>query len=195
MVLKKSSKIVRGHSFRGKIEEHEDGNVLAISAKNISDITGLSLEEAKKTKLEITDRIQELLLKEGDILCMTTGPRVYSCVVKNLPSNNILPTSHLTIIRVSDSQIDPEFLSWFINNDINAQEYFLKNSQGRAVSTLGVKALEDLPVLIPDMAIQKDIAKLDSLVNEESILTQKLLENRRVLATEFQRNLLLLNEK
>jgi len=177
------SNVIKGHSFRGKIEEIKNGNVLVVNAKNVNDLSGINYLELKRTTLEKTKRAEELMVREGDILCVSTGPRLYSCVAREV-SEPVIPTTHLTLIRAQKQSILPEYLSWFINN---SQKYYLLNAQGATIRNISIATLKSLPLNVPSIKEQQKIIDMDNLLKEEEMLMEKLLKNRKTVVGEIQK--------
>jgi type I restriction enzyme S subunit len=173
----------KGHSFRGKIPEDENGNVSVVNASNIDELNGIDYDGLKRTNLENSKRTEEIEVRELDILCVSTGPRLYSCVAKGV-KGRVVPTTHLTLIRAEHERVLPEYLSWFINN---SQKYYLLNAQGSSVKNISTGTLKSLPVDLPPIEEQKRIVDLNELLKEEEKLMTKLLENRKALIGEIQR--------
>ncbi|MAX67053.1 MAG: hypothetical protein CME66_08975 [Halobacteriovoraceae bacterium] len=183
MNLSDVSNVFKGHSFRGKIPEDENGNVSVVNASNIDELNGIDYDGLKRTNLENSKRTEEIEVRELDILCVSTGPRLYSCVAKGV-NGRVVPTTHLTLIRADHERVLPEYLSWFINN---SQKYYLLNAQGSSVKNISTGTLKSLPVDLPPIEEQKRIVDLNELLKEEEKLMTKLLENRKALIGEIQR--------
>ena len=178
--------IMNGHSFRGKIIEESEGNVKVVQLSDIDELNGVNFEKLIQTNLEISKTKNEILLKDGDILCVSKGPRLYSICLKNVP-DNIVANFHVTIIRPLKADILPEFLSWTLNN---SQKYFTQMSQGSAVSHLSKSQLAELEVEIPVLKVQKQIIELENLKNTEKKLLLKLSEARNVFTSACQKQIL-----
>jgi restriction endonuclease S subunit len=89
----------------------------------------------------------------------------------------------LLVLRPQPDVIDPRYLAWFINQPAT-QCYFDKCARGTHLRMIPKNCLDDLEVLVPDLATQRLIVEIDSLAQRERALTLQLAEKKLEL-TEF----------
>ena len=78
----------------------------------------------------------------------------------------------------------PQYIAWYINQH-SVQNYFKTNEAGTYVTSINKTAIEGIPIMLPSLQIQKQIAKVAhlhlkemQLTNEISALKDKLITNQ-----------------
>lgn len=184
MKLEDICTIMNGHSFRGKINEVTSGNAKVVQLSDIDELEGIDYEKLIRTDFD--SKKNDAFLREGDILCVSKGPRLYSIYLNEVP-REILATFHVMIIRVRNSQVIPAYLSWVLNN---SQKFFQQNSQGSLVTHMSKKMLAEMPIELPDIEIQKQVIELEVLKKRERKILQRIGEKRDVFTLACQNNII-----
>ena len=129
MKLRDISAIHSGHITRKKIESSVRGSHYLIQAKNVD---GDHLTHDTEGLLRFTPSLSrsDLLLKNSDLLFMARGARNYTIQLKGLPEP-VLAAGCFFIVRVSNQEILPEFLCWYLNQA--PVEHYLFLHSGRSV--------------------------------------------------------------
>jgi hypothetical protein len=181
MKLKKIARIQSGYINRGKIEAVENGSCLLMQAK---DVDGGQFSYRTDALVRFNPRWsgKDWFLESQDILFMARGARNYSLLIDKIP-NSVLAAACFFIIRVSNSEILPEYLWWYLNQ-VPVEEY-LKRFSGRAVHMPVVRraVLESIDIPLPPIKVQKQVADITALVMKEQELYKKLTEKRKHLVT------------
>ena len=183
MELKKIAKIQSGYISRGKIEPQDDGTSLLLQAKDI-DADNISCRAESLVRFMPKLSGKDWFLKSDDILFMARGARNFSVLIDKLP-DNVLAAACFFIVRISDFEILPEYLCWYLNQ--SPVERSLKRFSGRAVHMPVVRrsVLESIDIPLPPLETQKQIADITALMMKEQDFYKKLAEKRKYLMTEI----------
>jgi len=183
MELKKIAKIQSGYINRGKIEPRDDGTCLLLQAKDI-DADNLSCRADSLVRFTPKLSSKDWYLQSDDILFMARGARNFSVLIDKLP-DNVLAAACFFIVRISDFEILPEYLCWYLNQSL--VERYLKRFSGRAVHMPVVKraVLESIDIPLPSIKVQKQVAEITALMMKEQDFYKKLAEKRKYLMTEI----------
>ncbi len=183
MELKIIANIQSGYINREKIEASYNGSSLLVQAK---DVDADQLSYCTDALVRFNPRLsgKDWFLEPGDILFMARGARNYSLLIDKMP-DSVLAAACFFIIRISSSEVLPEFLWWYLNQA--PVEGYLKRFSGRSVHMPVVRraVLESIDVPLPPIKIQKQVAEINALMIKEQELYKKLAEKRKYLMTEI----------
>ena len=181
MKLRKIALIQSGYHSRGRIEPHEDGSHFLLQAR---DLDGENLTYRTDTLIRFNPELSRTdgTLKKNDILFMARGTRNYSVLMGNIPAST-LAAACFFIVRVSDENLLPAYLSWYLNQP-PVERYLVRHS-GRGVHMPVVRrsVLERIDIPLPNLEIQRQIVELEALRKQEEDLTNLLAEKRKQLIT------------
>jgi restriction endonuclease S subunit len=188
MKLAKIAHIKSGYHSRGKIEPIEDGSHFLLQAR---DMDGEKLTYRTDTLFRFNPDLSRTdgILKKNDILFMARGTRNYSVLLRESPGST-LAAACFFIVRVSDENVLPAYLFWYLNQP--PVERCLVRQSGRGVHMPVVRrsVLEKLDIPIPNLETQKKIVELEALRREEKDLINRLAEKRKQLITASCLNLI-----
>jgi len=181
MKLKKIAKIQSGYISRGKIDPRDDGTCLLLQAK---DVDADHLSYCTDALARFMPRVsgKDWFLKSGDILFMARGARNFSVLIDKLP-DSVLAAACFFVVRISNSEILPEYLCWYLNQ--SPVEEYLKRFSGRGVHMPVVRraVLESIDIPLPPIKTQKQVSEINKLLQKEQDLYKKLAEKRKNLMT------------
>ncbi len=178
------------HVLKGVIDtEHktcaffDDGSYLVVRTTNIKSAK-LILDGAKYTDLEgFIEWTKRGVPAPGDILFTREAPAGEACIV---PSNMELCIGQRTVImRVNHEELVSRFGLWSLYGGV-AAKFIADLSQGSTVAHFNMSDICNIPILLPPLREQKNIAdfldletsKIDTLTAEaQSAIT--LLQERR----------------
>lgn len=166
-----------GHPFRGSIENTPDGDVAVVQMKDVDPDDGLN--DANLYRVHVTGRKKPDYLQRGDILFIGRGNRIFAVLVdRDLDST--VAGSHFFILRIKPNkqQVRPDYLVWYINHS-RAQRYFSKHIAGSALPHVNRTTLENLPVIVPPLAVQQRIVKAHLCRLKEKALLERLIEKKK----------------
>jgi hypothetical protein len=117
----------------------------------------------------------------GDILFRSRGERNTAALVEPLSKGAAVAVMPLIILRPNRDVVEPAYLSWYINQ-AEAQAYFDKCARGTQLRMIPKKCIDELEVVVPDLAAQKQIVEINRLARLEFALSQQLAEKKLALA-------------
>ena len=179
MNIKHLVNVSAGHPFRESIQHAFDGDTAVVQLKDVDPEKGL--DSTQLYRVHLTGRKSPDYLQQGDILFVGRGYRIFAVLV----DQDLQPTvagSHFFILRIRPNwhDIRPDYLVWYINHK-QAQRYFAQHVAGSALPHVTRTTLEDLPVLVPPLAVQEHIVKLHHCRLKEKALLEKLIEKKKQL--------------
>lgn len=175
-ILQDISEIRAGYSFRGGIESVPDGTYSVVQIKDLGEDAFLAATDFVRTNL--TDVNLNHLLRPGEVLFAARGARKQAVVVEEVASNTIFGAQFF--VCEPKQGIDPTYLAWYMNQ-APAQRYFEENAVGSNVRIVTKEALGRLPVVVPPLARQKEIAGVYRLSLRERQLAAQIQEKRDIL--------------
>ncbi|MDJ0817427.1 MAG: restriction endonuclease subunit S [Desulfobacterales bacterium] len=183
MKLNKIADIQSGYINRGKIEPRANGSCLLLQAKDV-DADQLSCRTNALIRFNPRLSGKDWFLERGDILFMARGARNHSLLIDKIPAS-VLAAACFFIIRVSNSEVLPEYLWWYLNQA--PVEEYLKRFSGRSVHMPVVRraVLEGIDIPIPPITVQQQVADINALMLKEQDLYRKMAEKRKFLMTEI----------
>lgn len=177
--LSEVARVQSGHPFSRRIEASEGGAVAVLQMKDLSE--GMCLDSASPVRVEASGIKERYLLKVGDVLFRSRGQK-NTAVVLGADFGPMVVAAPLMALRVTSEALLPEYLCWWINQP-EAQAHFDRNARGTAGRMINRKALENLPIRIPPLNMQKQIVEVALLAEREKILMEKLAEKRGMLVS------------
>jgi restriction endonuclease S subunit len=184
-------KIMRGAQIKAseleKLGSDEDTGLYYAFAKDIKDN---SLVSDLKPLKEIDKKLENIALKEGDLLlvmAMTETLKV-ACVEK-LEGRKIIPASNIYIIRLDKSKILPTYFKMLLETE-QAFKNFDAFASGTAIRAISVDYLNKLKIPLPALEVQNELVKKYRKIEDESESLKKRLaalakEKGEVLASLF----------
>ncbi|HET8839014.1 MAG TPA: restriction endonuclease subunit S, partial [Flavobacteriaceae bacterium] len=170
MLLKsiiKPSGIASGYSFRGKINSSPKGNLRVIQLKDMeNDYTSIGND---CTLIDADEIKEKYYLEKGDILFISKGANNYATVYEldnKLPS---VASSVFYVIKVDTLKVDPHYIAWYINKT-EAQQYFQAHAAGTYSLSINKEVVEDIPIQLPSLEIQKKVANVAKLAQKEQYI-------------------------
>jgi restriction endonuclease S subunit len=153
----------------------DTGTVVVIQMKDLTDRNrvdsrALALVDMEKPK-------EHHLVKPGDLIFRSRGLTSTSAILEEDPGVAVV-AAPLLRIRVTDHDIMPEYLNWFISQT-PAQTFFASQAKGTTQRMISKETMEALEVFIPPLNRQRAIVTMASLAEEEQHIMKKLAEKRR----------------
>jgi len=125
------------------------------------------------TRIEPNETVNPSLhLRPGDILFPNRGTRTTAAVLTH-SAENILAGAQFFVLTRKSIEVLPEYLAWSLRTT-EAARYFASRRKGTLVQTLQRSHLEDFPVPLPPLAVQKKILELADLEREARQLETRL---------------------
>ena len=159
--LKEFSKAISGFAFKSS-RYSPDGNYVVVKIGNVKERHFDFSRDLTKT-LEADDSILEkYLLRRGDCLITLTGSRGkrdYGFVAMVGNQNNYLLTQRVAALRFDQSVALPEFFQYYLASPSYRGMFFGYETGNVGQGNVGIKALLDPYVILPDIDTQKRIVE------------------------------------
>ena len=185
--LKSIASIQMGYSFRSRIEPSASGNIAIIQMKDL--LGNNRVNSCGLVKIEIEDIKEHHLIKEGDLIFRSRGQSSTSAIFKEKVCPAAVVAAPLLRIRVSNKNVLPEYLSWFINQE-PAQTFLASRAKGTAQKMISIETLGELGVCVPSLETQKFIVELAALADKEQRLLEQLAQKRSLYIEKILLNLI-----
>lgn len=164
------------------LKESPAGNIAYLQIKDLL----MASPETTAARVEYTPKLENYLLKKGDLLFAGKGSTYYCGVYEwEAPA---VPSTTLYSIRIKKDYLSPEYLSWYLNHPSTVA--VVKTSQaGSGTPLIHKPTLENLEIIIPDIRTQQFVVQLSALQKkEEQLLRQIAIKRVEVM------NQILINE-
>lgn len=182
------TKIIRGAQYKAEELDKKDTNLptdcFYLSVKNIQN----GKINSDLTKLDyIDDKYGKLILQDNDLLLgMILSDSINLALIQNIKAKKIIPANNIYIIRPNQDLIYPLFLKMLLESE-KAKILFKTFSSSSSLSAIGIDFLNNLLIPLPNMEIQKELAKkYNSIEVEQEALMKRWeqisLEKKEILS-------------
>ncbi|WP_217808059.1 restriction endonuclease subunit S [Halomonas sp. CSM-2] len=118
----------------------------------------------------------------GDVVFRSRGVPNSATAIDDTLAEPLLVVSPLVILRPNANCLLPAYLAWAINQP-DAQRRLGAEAQGTSLRMIPMKVLEQLEIVVPDLATQRRIVELDALARQEGRLLRELATHRERLSS------------
>lgn len=164
-----------GYSFRSKLEASENGNIKVIQMKDLLDDN--TVDCSGLMKIDMQTPKEQHFVQTGDLVFRSRGQINTSAVILENPEEAIVASPLIRIRIINPETVLPEYLNWYISQT-DAQRYLTSVQAGTSVNMIITQQLEQMPVHIPSLSIQKNIVELAALSARERTILNALAEKR-----------------
>ena len=169
--------ISSGFSFRSKIENDQNGELLVVQMKDLRD--GYSAIGSNLTRVSSGLVGRTYTLEKGDVLFIAKGSNNYSLEFNlNLP--NVIASSAFFVLRPDIATVAPGYLAWYLNQ-VDAQRYIKQNTAGTYIPNINIGTVENMLVEIPSLEVQKKIVAIDQLRKRERLLNEEITKKHDIV--------------
>lgn len=162
--------ISSGFSFRNKIENDENGDLLVVQLKDLRE--GYSVIGDNLTKVSSALVGRNYTLEKGDTLFIAKGSNNYALEF-DLNRPNVIASSAFFVLRPDTATVAPGYLAWYLNQG-DAQRYFKQNTAGTYIPNINMGTVENMSIQIPPMETQMKIVAIDRLRKRERLLQEEI---------------------
>jgi restriction endonuclease S subunit len=156
------------------------GKVPLLSVRNIS-MEGINLNHVRYLTPNEHNKLEATQVHRGDVLVnLIMRPGIAAVYESDQPANI---DTHLARLRLTD-KIDPAYLVFYLNSDVG-QALIHSLSTGSVQPMLTITALNDLPVILPSLAEQKQIIAEAQRLTQEAGQLSKAAQERRAEAQKL----------
>lgn len=152
-----------------------------ISMQELSYYVGISDDFVSCTKSKISKAKMDscILTKQNDIIVGLSSRK--TMVIEEERSNKLL-LSNFATIRLKSELVNPYYLCWLFNENLQFQKYIEQKVQGSAnVFILPISMLKDLEIELPSIEIQAKIGELYNLYRQKERKSKQLLEKEKLM--------------
>ena len=190
MKLKQIADINAGYPFRGKIPEVAGSGVVAVQMKDIT--AQNEIHWASCIHTELTGKREPNYLQPGDILVAARGNHYYAVLIHEEMFQariKAVAAPHFFVIRRWPNNVLPGYLAWFLNQR-PCQSYLEQNAEGTLTKSIRRSVLENVTVVLPELAKQRAIIDLANTLGQEKKIVEQLLRNSERLMNTIAGDLL-----
>lgn len=176
--LKTLVDILPPYPFRGGIKVTDNGDTYLVQIRHADEHAGALVGVLDRVRLP--GKREPDYLENGDVLFVAKGPRNFAVHIHDIPPNSVCSPHffHLKVPSGTGARVLPEFLAWQINQ-CAVQTYLARCGQGSVVPSITRQQIEEMPVVVPPLAVQARFVVLLQAARKEERVLQALIENRR----------------
>jgi restriction endonuclease S subunit len=175
MNLKQIAILISGYTFRESIENVSNGDIFVIQGKNVGSNADI-LNSDGLVNISSKFLRNPSFLQYNDILIVArgSGPGSFRSAIFTSDTKNVMASSSVHIIRITDVTVLPKFLCLFLNSPEGQKAVSQIVTGGSYIQSILLKNLATLEIPIPSIHTQKIIVAL-----HENILKQKIIQKRK----------------
>lgn len=182
-IIKDIATVQMGYSFRSRLEAYENGNVAVIQMKDLLDDNSVDCSGLMKINMHAVK--EQHFARKGDLVFRSRGQANTSAIILENPTRAVIAAPLLRIRITEPENILSEYLNWYISQT-DAQRYLTSMQAGTSVNMIRSKQLEQMPVHIPSLSIQRKIIELAALsAREQKILSTLAKKRERYISTQL----------
>ena len=133
--------------------------------------------------VDISAKSKNHILENGDILFVGKGMRNFAWKYCE-EIGKAIASSIFYVIKPKSELVDADYLVTIFNSS-KYQSFFQALGAGSSIPSIRKNELEMVEIPLPSLEIQKKIAKVSALHQEELILTERLIEEKNKLFQGF----------
>lgn len=179
--------------FRGKSPKYSDNSTKLILNQKCNRWNDIEIEHSKTVdKLWFNGIDKNFFTKEGDIIINSTGEGTIgraTCLTNEY--EGLLYDSHMLLLRVNKSVIDPSFYTYLFNSHFGQNQVDgIKSAQSTKQTELGVNNLKKIVFPLPPIEKQKEISeKIQSIKSQIKELNTLSLKNKKEAISVFEKEI------
>jgi len=171
------AEVLPGYSLKARAEHEPEGTHQIIMAKHLTEGAPYRYGDEDELRMTPTGKVDKYVVQAGDVLFVSRGTKNHAVVVASVPPNT-LASSTLYLLKVKPD-IDPAYVAWYLNQ-APAQAAISQVRTGAGTPIIQRNVFADMRIPLPDLALQRQIAKLGELMSRErQIRTQLIYETER----------------
>lgn len=155
-------------------------NELFITIKNVKD-NHITLDDIQYVDAPQNKEADRTKVKADDLLISITADLGRTGVVsKEIAEKGAYINQHLSLVRLDVSQINPLFVSYFLESEGGKRQFESKNQNG-VKAGLNFEAIKSLKVLVPPIIKQNEYLDFVQQVDKSKVAIQKSLDETQLL--------------
>lgn len=188
IILKRLADIYTGFTLRESVSYLANGDTKLLQSKDLPK-DSCTIDATSLTHIDWKYDSQPQYLKNGSIVLLARGePKAY--IYNGTKDDQIIVGHIFIVINLITDDIDPEYLTWFINKSSIAKRHFEINSTGSTLNMTSISTVRDLPIVIPTIKEQQQILQRHEQSKIEADLFKSLSKLRQDYNNAFDEQLL-----
>ena len=174
-----------GYQFRGKVTLDPGSSLRVIQIKDIDPDLRIRVDDLANVHV---DRPEPYVTQLGDVLFLSRGYRLYAVVVPEVQPNTVA-TGYFLILRPKGKVVLPEYLAWSMNQ-VGFQQSLRPYLRGSHMPMVSKADVEGLRIPLPAIVVQRQILRLNDLLDKERQLSAEIQDRRKLLIQAVARKLM-----
>ncbi|TIE08666.1 restriction endonuclease subunit S [Legionella pneumophila] len=163
--------------------------VFLLKGNNLDHEGNVVLDESTTVYID-EEKLDQLLLKENDLLILARGSAIRGGIVtQKLSQLKVTANSNFIVIRPDQSKIRSEILVAFLNSEYGHNQ-LVGLSKGAVIQHIPFAELKKLKVSVPNNEIQNRIAEIYHAAKEAQETTKELLKQQKQTSNAIMLNLM-----
>ena len=172
-----------GYSFRTKVKHDACGDLAVIQMKDLEE--HYQKIGNQMTMISSSEVPSKYYLEKGDVLFIAKGANNYALVFDE--DYRAVAASAFFVLRPSRTQLIPEYLAWFINQN-STQRFLEEKRSGTYIPSVNKKTLMSINLKCPSIEKQKQIAQIVQLSKKEQQIYSRLKESKKLILDTLLQN-------
>ena len=173
MELHEISTVIAGYTFRGAVKPDSEGHIFVFQAKDMVQSEPI-IDTSSLTRISHEVPGYTGQLKNGDVLLVARGMKAgsFRSTIFSSDDDNVIASSSVHVIRITDNQILPEFLSLYLNSK-EGQESISQIVTGSYIGAVPRRALEKIKIPLLPLERQRTFVELDTNIRGQQRITNR----------------------
>ena len=161
---------------RGWSKYFSDDGEIFITIKNVKN-NRITLDNVQHVIPPDNAEAQRTKVREGDLLISITADLGRTGVVsREIEKRGAYINQHLTCIRLKQDQINPSYVSYFMESDAGKRQFDAKN-QSAVKAGLNFDAIKSLRLLVPPIALQNEYVSFVKEVDKSKYAIDQFIKS------------------
>ena len=187
-ILKRLADIYTGFTLRESVSYLASGDTKLLQSKDLPK-DSFTINATPLTRIDWKYDSQPQYLKHGSVVLLARGePKAY--VYHGAEEDQVIVGHIFIVINLTTDDIDPEYLTWYINKSSIAKRHFETNSTGSTLNMTSISTVRDLPIVIPTIQEQQQILQRQEQSKVEAEVFKSLLKLRQDYNDAFDEQIL-----
>lgn len=175
-LLGQIARVSAGYALRGSASALPDGDVLFVQLQHVDVDADIDWREVPAVSLP--SRREPCWLTSDDLIFSARGTRTLAYPLAHVPGPAVCAPQFFVVSPERPEEVLPEYLAWQINQR-PGQEYLAQRATGTTVPNIKRQALEEMPIVLPSIEVQRTLVGLWRSARSERALLSRLIENRK----------------
>lgn len=177
--------IISGHSFRQAIIPDNNGNMYVYQAKDVVQDEPFT-DPTTLVKISYKNITDDSILQKNDVVIVSRGSKFRSTIYAS-ELNNVIASSSISIIRLNVDNLNPEFVSLFLNSTIG-QSAIAEKVTGNYIGALPIKRLGEIKIMLPTLSQQTAIVNLHRNIREQKLIMEHKMDIEQAIINNIFRS-------